>query len=94
MLAAAVLSAWVVAAPAGSVSAAAGVSGAADTAASDPVVATAGDIACDPASSKFNGGQGTSSACRELATSNLIAADASIGAVLPLGDNQYGCGGY
>ena len=94
LLAAAVLGAWVVAAPAGSLSAAAGISGATAAAASDPVVATAGDIACDPASSKFNGGQGTSSACRELATSNLIAADASIGAVLPLGDNQYGCGGY
>jgi hypothetical protein len=92
LLAAAVLCAWVAAAPAGSPAAARGISGAA--AASDPVLATAGDIACDPASSKFNGGQGTSSACRELATSNLIAADATIGAVLPLGDNQYGCGGY
>ena len=93
LLAAAVLCACIVAAPAGALSAAAGVSGAA-AAASDPVIATAGDIACDPASSKFNGGQGTSSACRELATSNLIAADASVGAVLPLGDNQYSCGGY
>jgi hypothetical protein len=64
LLAAAVLCGWVVAAPAGELSAAAGVSGAAAAAASDPELATAGDIACDPASSKFNGGQGTSSACR------------------------------
>ncbi|HEU0195029.1 MAG TPA: metallophosphoesterase [Gaiellales bacterium] len=64
------------------------------SAAADPVIATAGDIACDPTSSKFNGGKGTSSACRQLATSNLIAGDPTISAVLPLGDNQYGCGGY
>ncbi len=94
LLAAAALCAWVMAAPAGSLSAVTGAPGATAAAASDPVVATAGDIACDPASSKFNGGKGTSSACRQLATSNLIAADSAIRAVLPLGDNQYECGGY
>jgi hypothetical protein len=93
LVAAAAVGAWLVAAPAGSLSAAA-VSDGTAAAAFDPVIATAGDIACDPASSKFNGGKGTSGACRELATSNLIAADSSIGAVLPLGDNQYECGGY
>jgi hypothetical protein len=58
--------------------------------AGDPVIATAGDIACDPLNSGFNGGAGTSTDCLELATSNLLpGADA----VLPLGDEQYGCGG-
>jgi hypothetical protein len=94
LLGAAVVGACVAAASPGSLSAAIGGSGATAAAASDPVVATAGDIACDPASSQFNGGAGTSGACRELATSNLIAADSTIGAVLPLGDNQYECGGY
>ena len=60
----------------------------------DPVIAAAGDIACDPAQSQYNGGNGTSSACKQLATSNLIASDPSISAVLALGDNQNDCGGY
>ncbi|TAL07416.1 MAG: DNRLRE domain-containing protein [Chloroflexota bacterium] len=59
----------------------------------DPVIAAAGDIACDPADSKFNGGTGTSSGCRQLATSNLLV-NAGLSAVLPLGDNQYYCGSY
>ena len=54
---------------------------------SDPVIVAAGDIACDPASSSYNGGQGTASECRQLATSNLFAG-ASDAAVLTLGDNQ------
>jgi hypothetical protein len=33
-------------------------------AAGDPVIAAAGDIACDPTSSSFNGGQGTSDSCK------------------------------
>ena len=60
----------------------------------DPVIAAAGDIACDPAQSEYNNGNGTSSACKQLATSNLIASDPSISAVLALGDNQNDCGGY
>jgi acid phosphatase type 7 len=60
----------------------------------DPVIATAGDIACDPSNSSFNGGNGTPGACRELATSNLILSDPAVTAVLALGDNQYECGGY
>ena len=62
-------------------------------AASDPVIAAAGDIACDPGSSSFNGGNGSSTACRQQYTSNLLV-DAGLAAVLPLGDVQYYCGGY
>lgn len=49
----------------------------------------AGDIACDPNSGSFNGGAGTSGACRMRSTSNLILSARSYDAVLPLGDNQY-----
>jgi hypothetical protein len=58
----------------------------------DPLIAAAGDIACDPSSSKFRNGNGTSSACKQKATSDLILANSAIGAVLALGDNQYQCG--
>lgn len=60
----------------------------------DPVIAAAGDIACDPTSASFKGGNGTSSSCNMRATSDLIVADPSLSAVLTLGDDQYGCGGY
>jgi len=60
-------------------------------AASDPVIAAAGDIACDPGDSSFNGGNGTSSQCRQLYTSNLLV-NTGLTAVLALGDNQYFCG--
>jgi hypothetical protein len=60
-------------------------------AAADPVVAAAGDIACDPADSHFNGGNGTATLCNEKATSNLLAGR-GFAAVLSLGDNQYYCG--
>jgi hypothetical protein len=60
----------------------------------DPLIAAAGDIACDPTASGFNGGAGSSSKCAEKATSDLVLANPSIAAVLALGDNQYGCGGY
>jgi hypothetical protein len=59
----------------------------------DPVIAAAGDIACDPTAGGFNGGKGTSSSCQQMATSDIIASDPSIAAVLTLGDEQYGCGG-
>jgi chitodextrinase len=59
----------------------------------DPVVAAAGDIACDPRNSSFNGGNGTSSTCRQKYTSDLLL-DPAITNVLLLGDNQYYCGGY
>jgi calcineurin-like phosphoesterase family protein len=62
-------------------------------AASDPVIAAAGDIACDPANSVFNSGNGNSNACRQKYTSDLLM-NAALAAVLPLGDVQYYCGGY
>ena len=64
--------------------------GAAATA-TDPLIAAAGDIACDPSSPKFLDGQGTSSACKQKATSDLVLSQ-SVDAVLTLGDNQYQCG--
>ena len=58
------------------------------TAAVDPVIAAAGDIACSPDIAAFNDGRGTRGACRQLATSNLIV-DGAYAAILPLGDIQY-----
>ena len=56
----------------------------------DPVIAAAGDIACDPTVSWFNGGRGTATDCRQMFTASLLnGADA----VLPIGDEQYNCGG-
>ncbi len=63
------------------------------SAASDPVIAAAGDIACDPAESSYNGGNGTSTKCHEKYTSDLLA-NGGFDAVLALGDTQYYCGGY
>ena len=60
-------------------------------AASDPIIAAAGDIACDPANSAFNGGNGNSNACRQKYTSDLLV-NGGYSAVLPLGDIQYYCG--
>ncbi len=62
-------------------------------AAADPVIAAAGDIACDPANSAFKSGQGTSTVCRQKYTSDLLV-NAGLAAVLDLGDNQYFCGSY
>jgi acid phosphatase type 7 len=56
--------------------------------AADPVVAAAGDIACDPTDENYNGGQGTATACRMKATCDLLVGK-SWDAVLLLGDNQY-----
>jgi Calcineurin-like phosphoesterase/RTX calcium-binding nonapeptide repeat (4 copies) len=57
----------------------------------DPVIAAAGDIACDPRSASFNGGDGTSAACHMMATSDLLL-EIDPDAVLALGDNQYADG--
>jgi hypothetical protein len=62
-------------------------------AASDPVIAAAGDIACDPSAATFNNGLGTANACRQKYTSDLLI-NAGLTALLDLGDNQYNCGGY
>jgi acid phosphatase type 7 len=59
----------------------------------DPVIVAAGDIACDPTNSNFNGGNGSSNSCRQRYTADLINSIAPAG-VLVLGDNQYYCGGY
>ena len=59
----------------------------------DPVVAAAGDIACDPTNDHFNDGEGDSVTCRQQSTSNLLV-NGGFSAILSLGDNQYYCGGY
>ncbi len=61
--------------------------------ASDPVIAAAGDIACDPSSPTYNSGNGSSTSCHQKYTSNLLV-NTGLTAVLDLGDNQYNCGGY
>jgi len=59
-------------------------------AATDPVIAAAGDIACDPLNSGYNAGLGTATDCREKYTAALLAG---VDNVLALGDLQYACGG-
>ena len=64
---------------------------------SDPVIAAAGDIACDPQSTSFNNGAGTATACRQQHTSDLLLDPTvfpDLTAVLPLGDLQYENGAY
>jgi len=58
----------------------------------DPVIAAAGDIACDTSDSGYNEGQGTRKACQQQATAALLVG-AAPSAVLPLGDDQYECAG-
>ena len=53
-----------------------------------PVIAAAGDIACDPGFTYFNNGLGATSRCRQKYTSDLLV-NAGLAAVLPLGDVQY-----
>src|SRR5215471_9686761 len=60
---------------------------------SDPIIAAAGDIACDPASSSFQNGNGTSTRCHQKSTSDLLLKT-DFADVLALGDTQYECGGY
>src|SRR5262245_9609277 len=52
-----------------------------------PVIAAAGDIAC-------NGPAPGTTRCQEAGTAALIAAGPEVAAVLPLGDLQYECGDY
>lgn len=54
----------------------------------DPVIAAAGDIACDPEDANYNDGAGTAAGCRMRATSDLLTGG-GWDAVLLLGDNQY-----
>jgi hypothetical protein len=54
----------------------------------DPIIAAAGDIACDPSDGSFNGGNGTTNNCRQKAVSDLFVGR-NFTAVLTLGDTQY-----
>jgi hypothetical protein len=56
-----------------------------------PVIAAAGDIACDPIANAFNEGRGSAKACHQRATSDLVV-NAGLTAVLAIGDLQYYCG--
>ena len=56
--------------------------------AQDPVIAAAGDIACDPTGASFNGGDGEPTRCRQKYTSDLLVGR-DLAAVLVLGDAQY-----
>jgi len=60
-------------------------------AAVDPVIAAAGDIACDPTLSDPDPSGGTPSVCQYRATSDLLMAQ-PLAAVLGLGDLQYAGG--
>lgn len=57
-------------------------------AAGDPAIVAAGDIACDPTLSTFNGGNGTASNCHMKATASLVLG-INPAAALMLGDSQY-----
>jgi hypothetical protein len=59
----------------------------------DPVVAAAGDIACDPAAPAFNDGKGVGDRCRALSTKRRLD-HVDPDAVLALGDLQYPNGAY
>jgi len=52
------------------------------------VVAAAGDIACDPTASNFNGGEGVPGSCRQKLTSDLLLRD-DLTSIFALGDTQY-----
>jgi len=54
----------------------------------DPVIGAAGDIACDPTTSGYNGGAGTATTCRQRYTSDILF-NSNLAGVLSLGDNQY-----
>ncbi len=58
-----------------------------------PVIAAAGDIACDPLNTSFGGGLGSSTKCRQKHTSDLLVGQ-HLAAVLALGDLQYACAGH
>jgi acid phosphatase type 7 len=57
----------------------------------NPLIAAAGDIACDPSSANYNGGAGTGNSCHARVVSDLLLRIRPA-AVLPLGDDQYECG--
>lgn len=57
----------------------------------DPVIAAAGDVACDPASPYFNGGAGVPRHCGMMRTGDLLLRE-DFWNVLVLGDTQYSNG--
>jgi Calcineurin-like phosphoesterase len=57
----------------------------------DPLVAAAGDIACDPEDKEFNRGLGVADACHQKQTSDAVLS-LRPHAVLALGDTQYEAG--
>ena len=59
--------------------------------AADPVIAAAGNIACDPTSPYFSAGRGTADAAAASARPRRCCRRGLAG-VLPLGDAQYCCG--
>ena len=61
------------------------------TQAGDPVIAAAGDIACDPNDPNFHSGNGTTNGCAQQRTSNQLKTDSTVDLVLGLGDMQYEC---
>jgi acid phosphatase type 7 len=61
--------------------------------AADPMIAAAGDIACDPADPYYYNGLGDATHCRQQYVSNLLV-NAGLTAVLPLGDLQYDSASY
>lgn len=61
---------------------------AATLSACSPIIMGAGDIACAPGDSSWNGGNGTATGCAQKRTSNLIQGSGAT-AVLTLGDHQY-----
>ncbi len=57
----------------------------------DPLVAAAGDIACDPSTASYARGNGTDTNCHERIVSDMLLRIHPT-ALLPLGDEQYQCG--
>lgn len=56
----------------------------------DPVIAAVGDMSCDPSDSEnYNQGRGTAGTCQMKATSDLVAGQNGLAAILALGDLQY-----
>jgi hypothetical protein len=53
-----------------------------------PVIAAAGNIACDPSNVNFNGGLGANGLCQAMSTSSPLLSG-GFAAVLALGDQQY-----
>lgn len=70
-----------------------GISASAPAAGAYATVGAAGDIACSPRSSYFNGGYGTATRCHMRQTASVLSR-MSPDRVLPLGDLQYERGEY